>query len=174
LVGTGPLEAAMRSVPLPENLQTRFHGYCEPEMIRQHYQECDAMLFPTLGDEWGLVVDEALFSGLPVIGSCQAQSVSTLVRDGINGMVYDPDDPQSLGAAFDRFMALALADYRRMPQAARDSVAARTAQASADQFVHAVAMAIAGRRGLANQVGQDHLQPCEPTRHQPSSDAVAT
>ena len=89
-------------------------------------------------------------------------------------MVYDPDQPQSLGEALDRFMALDLSDHQQMPQAARDSVADRTTAASADQITQAVALAIAERRGLGIQKPEDGTAAIEPKQSRVNCDAVVT
>ena len=49
------------------------------------------LVFPTLADEWGLVVNEALAAGVPVLGSLYSQAVEELVRDGENGWTFRPD-----------------------------------------------------------------------------------
>jgi glycosyltransferase involved in cell wall biosynthesis len=142
LVGAGPLESHLRQYDRPSNLRLHFHGFCEPEAIRDHYRDNDVLLFPTLADEWGLVVDESLCSGLPVIGSCHAQAVTTLVRDGENGMTYNPEVEESLSSGIDRLMAMPDHALHAMPTAARESVSERTPANSADQFATAVTSAI--------------------------------
>lgn len=145
LVGSGPLESELRTTETPANLQIDFHGHCEPEEISNHYRDNDVTLFPTLGDEWGLVVDESLFSGLPVLGSCHSQAATTLLQDGVNGFVYDPEVESSLAHVLDRYTEETL--LVPFDQQARDSVVDRTPAASADQFVHAVDQALI-QRGL--------------------------
>ncbi len=64
LVGNGPLKSMLQDATCPQNLILSLAGHCEPEQLQQHYCHHDAMLFPTLGDEWGLVVDESMMSGV--------------------------------------------------------------------------------------------------------------
>lgn len=47
------------------------------------------LLFPTLKDPWGLVANEALASGVPVLISSVAGAAEELVIDGFNGFVLD-------------------------------------------------------------------------------------
>ena len=153
LVGTGPLKEQLSELTKPENLVVKLHGHCEPDDIQKHYRDNDLMLFPTLGDEWGLVVDESLHSGLPVIGSIHAQSVEMTIQTDVNGWHYDPsqcEDPRnenqgragecknSLMNALDRFISLTPTEIRTMRRAARDSVATRTPANSADQLVNGI------------------------------------
>ena len=154
LVGSGPLESQLRSTPVSDNLEIQFHGFCSAETIRTHYRCNDMMLFPTLCDEWGLVVDESLLSGLPVVGSCHAQSVTTLVQNGFNGLVFDPSEAtdthqeMSLFAALDKVVGLSSEQFLELRFNARESVASRTPAVSADQFSDAVGRALADRKGM--------------------------
>lgn len=160
VVGSGPLESEMRSEKLPPNLNVVFHGHCEPERIADHYRDNDLMLFPTLGDEWGLVVDEAFFSGLPVIGSCHAQAVTTMIRDGRNGMIYDPEQNGGMANALDGLMMLSADRYKDMPSSARQTVASRTPADSAEQLIEAINSALRARKKIPSstvpRVRADH------------------
>ncbi|MFK8113741.1 MAG: glycosyltransferase family 4 protein [Rubripirellula sp.] len=167
LVGAGPLEQQLRQINLPSNLEVGFHGFCDADAIRLHYTSNDLMLFPTFCDEWGLVVDESLMSGLPVIGSCNAQSVTTLIRDGVNGHVYDPEVAPSLGEALDSLARLSSEDLHQMRVQARASVASRTAAASADQFAEAVSLALSGHRFA----GKQNLPTVEPASRAPINES---
>lgn len=152
VVGNGPLKDTMVAMPRPENLRVVYHGHCEPDQIANHYRDNDVMLFPTMADEWGLVVDEAMFSGLPVIGSCHSQAAETLIRDGIDGWVYDPEDDRSLAHAMDRCRQASLID---VSTSARARIVDRTPEASAAQLVDAISQAM-NRRGLSPQVAPEN------------------
>jgi glycosyltransferase involved in cell wall biosynthesis len=145
LVGDGPLREELELTRLAENLSIRFAGHCDPHQIQEHYRDQDAMLFPTLGDEWGLVVDESLASGLPVIGSCHSQAVQTIVHDGQNGFRFDPEETGSLGRAMERFVSLDGETRYQMRLQARQSAEDRTPSKSASQMVDAIIQAMHGR-----------------------------
>ena len=147
LVGDGPLGQAIREATLPANLTLSLEGHCEPQQIQQHYESHHAMLFPTLGDEWGLVVNESLASGLPVIGSCHSQAVETIVASEQNGFVFDPEQKASLALALDQFLSLSPSQRTTMKTVARQSVQERTPARSADQMIEAVYAAML-RRGF--------------------------
>ena len=148
VIGTGPLQSELCEVSKKANYLLRLHGHCEPSDIRIQYCDNDALFFPTLSDEWGLVVEESLHSALPVIGSVHSQAVETLVKDGDNGFPFDPEVDSSLCTALDQFSRLSKEDRIRLSQNARHSVAQRTPQVSAQQFVDAVGYAIAKRKGI--------------------------
>lgn len=140
LVGAGPLAGEISEYRTPENLTVKQHGHCDPTEISAHYRDNDAMLFPTLSDEWGLVVDEALFSGLPVIGSVHAQAVSTVIRDDENGWKYDPTSKteDGLSNVLDRVTRLDGAAFNQIRHSTRPSVADRTPDHAADLAVVAI------------------------------------
>ncbi len=134
LVGSGPLENSLRGRSLPENLAVDFRGNCDSSQIQAAYRDHELMWFPTLGDEWGLVVDEAMHSGLVVIGSDKAQSCETLIQPLHSGYRYDPADERTLETALDDWAARSSEQRMQMRQAARLAVAQRTPQTSAEQI----------------------------------------
>jgi hypothetical protein len=64
----------------------------------------DVFVFPTLGDPNGLVVEEALAAGLPVISTANAGDIRSRIVEGVTGFVVPPFDP---GALADRMRVLA-------------------------------------------------------------------
>jgi len=60
--------------------------------IPEYYAASDFMVFPSEGDIWGLVVNEALSMGLPVICT-NIIGASKLVQDGHNGFIVPPRSP---------------------------------------------------------------------------------
>ena len=57
-------------------------------------------------EQWGLVINEAMASGLPVIVSNRCGCVSDLVREGYNGFVFDPNDVERLARLMLRVSAM--------------------------------------------------------------------
>jgi glycosyltransferase involved in cell wall biosynthesis len=80
----------------------QFPGFVQREGLPELYALADALIFPTHSDTWGLVVNEAMSSGIPVIATSVAGCVSDLVQDGWNGFVVPPRDPSHLAAAMAR------------------------------------------------------------------------
>lgn len=119
LAGRGPDEALLRGLALPPNLQLRFLGSVPYSRLPALYATSQAFVMPSLADEWGLVVNEAMASGLPVFGSRGAQAVQELVLPGHNGWTYDPEDPADLAAQLPDLLAAPPATLREMGAAAR-------------------------------------------------------
>ena len=79
-------------------------GFLQRDQLPAVYALAEALVFPTHSDPWGLVVNEALACGLPVIASDVAGCVAELVRDGENGRVVRAGDAQALSRAMDKFL----------------------------------------------------------------------
>lgn len=131
VVGEGPLRDVLARMPLASNLQVSFAGTFEPQGMPAVWRDHGVLVFPTLADEWGMVVDEAMHSGLPVLASVHAQATLALVTEGVNGWRCDPEDEADLYAAIDRVMLACDAALDRMAEQARAGVASRTPQHSA-------------------------------------------
>lgn len=138
VIGDGPLATTMKQTRTPENLTVEYRGHCDADQIRNAYRDHELMLFPTMGDEWGLVTDEALHSGLAVVGSIHAQSVTTLVRDHHNGWRYDPNRADALPEVLGHWIGHDLDERMAIRHQARQSVSGRTPTRAAEQICEAM------------------------------------
>jgi hypothetical protein len=79
-----------------------------------------------MADEWGVVVNEALASGLPVLGSMHSQAVEELICDGVNGWKFRPDNDADVIRALSEVFSLTpdAVDAMRVPS--RESIEAIT------------------------------------------------
>jgi glycosyltransferase involved in cell wall biosynthesis len=96
---------------------------------------------PRFKEPWGLVCNEAMSQGRPVVATSTVGAVAGgLVRDGETGLVVAPGDPRGLAGAINRLLDdAALRD--RLGEAARRAVAPYTYEAMADGFGRALAAA---------------------------------
>ena len=92
LVGDGPLkEALIRSTEdLRINKKVIFTGYLEYQDIREIYALASCFILPSMTEQWGLVVNEALASGLPVLSSYRVGSAPNLIKNNKVGYTFDP------------------------------------------------------------------------------------
>ena len=76
-----------------------FVGFMQRETLPSYCGLADMLVFPTHSDTWGLVVNEAMACGLPVIASSAAGCTADLVQDGWNGRLIRPGDVGKLAQA---------------------------------------------------------------------------
>lgn len=100
LVGDGP--EAKRVDKLADQLGIEAVlriAHVEPDMMPALYRACDFLVFPTLEDVWGLVVNEAILSGLPVLSSKFAGCAEELLPPS---SIFDPLNSEEFTDAFRR------------------------------------------------------------------------
>jgi len=76
-----------------------FPGFLHREDLACMYALAEALILPTHSDTWGLVVNEAMACGLPVVVTSVAGCAIDLVNDGWNGYIVPLRDPEELRAA---------------------------------------------------------------------------
>jgi glycosyltransferase involved in cell wall biosynthesis len=77
----------------------RFAGFAHRERLAVYYALAEALVFPTHTDPWGLVVNEAMACGIPIVATDAAGCVADLVQDGWNGYVVPKSAPGKLSEA---------------------------------------------------------------------------
>ncbi len=78
-----------------------FPGFAQREDLAGLYALAEVLVLPTHSDTWGLVVNEAMACGLPIIVSNVAGCSADLVEEGWNGCVVPPRDSEKLSLAID-------------------------------------------------------------------------
>ena len=76
-----------------------FPGFAQREDLAGLYALAEALVLPTHSDTWGLVVNEAMACGLPIVVSSVAGCSADLVEDGWNGYIVPPRDSEKLSVA---------------------------------------------------------------------------
>ena len=100
LAGEGPEEAALRAAASREGLRrVRFAGSRRPAELPALYAAADAFALPSTHEPWGVVVNEAMAAGLPVVLSDRVGAAADLLVDGVNGRLVPAADPRALAQA---------------------------------------------------------------------------
>lgn len=96
LVGDGPLRAELEN-RIPADIRPRVHfaGFHPVAKLPPFFAEADVFVLPSRHDGWGVVVNQAVAAGLPVICS-DAVGAADLVADGVNGCIVSAGDGESL------------------------------------------------------------------------------
>lgn len=104
IAGDGPqrpqIEQRVKALGMSE--QVRLVGQVDYFDLPRLYGQADVYLQPSLSEPWGLAVNEAMASELPVVISNRCGCREDLVREGINGLIFDPAKPETLTVALDR------------------------------------------------------------------------
>lgn len=92
IVGDGPEKENLICLAEKAGISNRviFWGNKDKQELAMIYSIADIFVFPSLHEIWGLVLNEAMASGLPVISSKFAGATYDLVEDGINGFIVNP------------------------------------------------------------------------------------
>jgi len=81
-----------------------FPGFAQREDLAGFYALAEVFILPTHSDTWGLVVNEAMACGVPIIVTNVAGCAADLVEDGWNGCIVPPANPARLSAAIDALL----------------------------------------------------------------------
>ena len=80
-------------------------GFVNQSEISRYYAVADVLVLPSSHEPWGLVLNEAMCFGLPVIASDAVGAAPDLVRPDENGLVYPTGDVPALARALRRLLA---------------------------------------------------------------------
>lgn len=91
IIGDGPEFGHLNLLKSNLKLQTVvFLGAVNNTDIPTYFYNASAFILPSLSESWGLVVNEALAAGLPVLISNRINARNSLLKDGINGYSFNP------------------------------------------------------------------------------------
>lgn len=79
----------------------RFAGFVQRNPLATYYALAEMLILPTYSDTWGLVVNEAMACGLPVLVSRVAGCAADLVTENWNGLLILPGDVPTLSSAME-------------------------------------------------------------------------
>jgi hypothetical protein len=144
IAGSGPLEPVLRSLRLPENIQLRLLGERTFDELTGCYAKAGILVFPTLSDEWGLVVNEALAAGLPVLGSTYSQAVEELCIEGETGWRFRTTVAGEMDDAIDRALSTSADTLDTMRRAGHELVKKLTPAYAAEGFLTTIKAALGG------------------------------
>lgn len=82
---------------LPGNVE--MVGFQAPDRLPELFERADVFVLPSRHDGWGVVINQAIGAGLPIIASTAVGAAIDLVEPGVNGLQVEPGELDSLERA---------------------------------------------------------------------------
>ena len=119
LVGDGPEHYAIKKYVENHNLNeyVALLPFKNQNELKSIYHNASAFILASNNETWGLVINEAMACGLPVIASRQCGATHSLINDGINGFSFSPDSENDLYNKMCQYHCLSETDKTRMAEA---------------------------------------------------------
>jgi glycosyltransferase involved in cell wall biosynthesis len=140
IAGDGPLRAELEAFESTPTLTIRVLKAVAYDRLPELYSGADIFVLPTLADEWGVVVNEAMAAGLPVLGSRHSQAVEELVSEDETGWTFTPENERTISDALDRALRTSAETRQQMGTRARRRVLELTPDRVADRIATALCL----------------------------------
>jgi glycosyltransferase involved in cell wall biosynthesis len=143
LLGDGSLRQEIETQIADPRIQGSVHlpGFRQYGDLPAYYGLASCFIQASTVEQWGLVVNEAMASGLPVLISNRCGSAPDLVQEGVNGFVFDPLDVERLATLMFHVAAMPEQRLAEMGHASRQYVAEWTPETFATNLWKAVTVA---------------------------------
>lgn len=95
----GSINEEFQEIITKEGIENvHFLDFKLPDELKKYYMAADIFVLPTRFDPWGLVINEAMAAGLPVITTYACGAGTEMVKQDKNGYLYEPESIQTLQA----------------------------------------------------------------------------
>jgi len=111
-----PLETFSSQIDCFKSGGIIFAGFRQIEDLPAFYANAGTFVHASTTEQWGLVVNEAMASGLPVIVSNHCGCALDLVHEGVNGFTFDPYDTMDLNKLMQQFSCMSPESLAEMGQ----------------------------------------------------------
>ena len=136
-VGSGPLEEVMRREATRSGAPVSFMGFRNQTQLPACYAAADALVVPG-SETWGLVANEAMACGLPVIASDSVGSADDLITEASTGFVYQEGDINALTVTMMALRRLLIASAPVVAQAVAERIDRYTSASAASGLLAAL------------------------------------
>lgn len=126
LLGDGPLRSSVVDLCSSLGLNGCVHlpGFKQYLELPVYYGLANCFIHASTTEQWGLVVNEAMASGLPVLVSARCGSATELVEVGVNGFTFDPYDVNAIAERLEKLTSASEEQRLAMGTASQDKIAA--------------------------------------------------
>lgn len=118
IIGGEPTESYLQLREALGLCNVHFCGFKKKEELALYYQAADLFALATRSDVWGLVINEAMAAGLPVVTTDRCVAGMELVQNGVNGYIVPVDDFEAMG---EKMNAVLASDLAKMGAAALET-----------------------------------------------------
>jgi 1,2-diacylglycerol 3-alpha-glucosyltransferase len=126
LCGDGPSAGEVEDAITQSGCARWIHrpGFLQADALSRYYAHAAAFVLPSLSEPWGLVVNEAAASGLPLLVSSRAGCSTTLVPEppGTTGSRFNPTDVEEMATKLAWMAATSAEDRQAMSLRAAEIV----------------------------------------------------
>lgn len=142
LLGDGALRQHITERIAALGLTDHVHlpGFRQYDELPDYYGLARALILPSVSEQWGLVVNEAMAAGLPVLVSERCGCATDLVETGVNGFTFAPDDIAGLTGLMLHLTGLPKAECAAMSAASRRIVARWSPETFGDNALELAAL----------------------------------
>ena len=102
IIGGEPTEEYLNLKEKFELSNVHFVGFMTKDKLADYYKAADVFVLPTREDVWGLVVNEAMAYGLPVVTTDMCGAGLEMIKTGENGVIVPVNDPKKLALAINK------------------------------------------------------------------------
>ena len=142
--GDGDLKPSLQRLATELKIDHRVHwpGFVQYPDLPAYYALADGFILASTTEQWGLVVNEAMACGLPVLVSSRCGCAPDLVVEGRNGFTFDPFHLEAIAGAMKRIPADE-ADRARMGNASLEIISHHGIEAFGKGLLEAARMVVA-------------------------------
>jgi glycosyltransferase involved in cell wall biosynthesis len=135
IIGNGPEYDHLNKLKSDLNLKAvEFLGAVDNNAIPEYLYRSDAFILSSLSESWGMVVNEAMAAGLPVLLSRNINAGMSLLKDGINGFSFDPLSVKDIADTIFKFIDLDAEAKKSMSLRSLEMIDSMTFEKMGDQL----------------------------------------
>ncbi len=106
IIGEGPLQSKILDYIKRHNLNdVHLLGFVQHHELPKYYSVADIFVLPSLSEPWGLVINEAMASGLPIIATEFVGAAGDLIENGKNGYIVPSGDENALAESISNIIS---------------------------------------------------------------------
>ena len=147
LVGEGD-ELAMHQKTIEQYPSVKFVGSQFGDQLCVYYGLASAFILPSEVETWGLVVNEAMASHLPVLVSSGCGAGHALIEEGKNGWTFEPGNAERLSDLMSRLSQMPLPQLKKMGAHSKEIIGHWSLDTFADSVIRASKFSRRERGGI--------------------------